>query len=513
MKVTKVILENFRSYRERTEIDLDNFTCIIGKNDAGKSTILEALDIFFKGDVIKIDEHDANKGGNPKNVLIGVCFSNLPTSVVLDSNADTTLQDEFLLNENSELEIHKIFDCTKSSIKPEIFSKAIHPANIEGGSLLAQTQAKLKQIIRSKNLEDHANLNSNPSMRSAIYNATPDLELEEQLVPLNKENSKAVFDRLETYFPIFALFQSDRPSKDQDPEVQNPMKLAVEQALSGLEAQLDEILEKIQSEAQATANRTLEKLSEHYPEVASSLNPKFKKPNWRNLFKLDLEGDDGIPVNKRGSGVRRLILLSFFQAEADKKRTNLEDGRQRSIFYAIEEPENSQHPSNQIRIIEALQELAKAGDQVLVTTHVPALASRMPLDSLRYIDPLSEDSYAKVKSGMDDESVFAEIAEALGVYPDALDKVGVKVAVLVEGKTDIDAIRSMVEVFEASGKVAPLDDSKIFWTIGGGDTTLMDWVERKYLDRLNIPQIMLQDSDRESCDAEIHGKRLNGSMK
>ncbi|MHB8392242.1 MAG: AAA family ATPase [Acidobacteriaceae bacterium] len=35
---------------------------------------------------------------------------------------------------------------------------------------------------------------------------------------------------------------------------------------------------------------------------------------------MTLTGDDQIPINKRGSGVRRLVLLSFFRAEAERHR-------------------------------------------------------------------------------------------------------------------------------------------------------------------------------------------------
>lgn len=47
MKIDKIILENFRGYKKRTEISFDDLTVFIGKNDVGKSTILQALDIFF----------------------------------------------------------------------------------------------------------------------------------------------------------------------------------------------------------------------------------------------------------------------------------------------------------------------------------------------------------------------------------------------------------------------------------------------------------------------------------
>lgn len=48
MKILSVRIENFKSYKDETEIKFDDFfSAIIGKSDVGKSTILEALDIFF----------------------------------------------------------------------------------------------------------------------------------------------------------------------------------------------------------------------------------------------------------------------------------------------------------------------------------------------------------------------------------------------------------------------------------------------------------------------------------
>ena len=53
MKLVKVYLKNFRGYVNYTEIDFDNITTLVGENDIGKSTILEALDIFFNDNNIK----------------------------------------------------------------------------------------------------------------------------------------------------------------------------------------------------------------------------------------------------------------------------------------------------------------------------------------------------------------------------------------------------------------------------------------------------------------------------
>ncbi|HHP0358658.1 TPA: AAA family ATPase [Campylobacter jejuni] len=47
MKLVKCKIENFRSY-ENTEFNFSDLGVIIGKNDVGKSTLFDALDIFLK---------------------------------------------------------------------------------------------------------------------------------------------------------------------------------------------------------------------------------------------------------------------------------------------------------------------------------------------------------------------------------------------------------------------------------------------------------------------------------
>ena len=47
MKLKSISIENFRGYQDKTTINFDDLTVLVGKNDIGKSTILEALDIFF----------------------------------------------------------------------------------------------------------------------------------------------------------------------------------------------------------------------------------------------------------------------------------------------------------------------------------------------------------------------------------------------------------------------------------------------------------------------------------
>lgn len=47
MKIKNVAIKNFRGYSDEINSGFEDLTAFVGKNDIGKSTILEALDIFF----------------------------------------------------------------------------------------------------------------------------------------------------------------------------------------------------------------------------------------------------------------------------------------------------------------------------------------------------------------------------------------------------------------------------------------------------------------------------------
>ena len=68
MIITQMYIKNFRGYKEQTVEFYDNLNVIIGKNDVGKSTILEALEIFFNNESVKIDTYDLNKKSISYNV-------------------------------------------------------------------------------------------------------------------------------------------------------------------------------------------------------------------------------------------------------------------------------------------------------------------------------------------------------------------------------------------------------------------------------------------------------------
>jgi len=508
MRLVAVTLENFRAYREPRRIEFSDLTTIIGRNDIGKSSILEALEIFFNGDSLKMEQTDANVRSGLTEVRITAEFADLPAEITLDAGAMTTLADEYLLAGNGNLIIQRVYDCSKKSPSCESFILARHPSAAGVGDLLELKEKELQDRVRGLGLQGP--LKGNPAMRRTLWQAVGDLQLADRAIPVSKpkEDSKRIWEQVELHLPMFALFQSDRASKDSDGEVQNPLKGAIAAAIAEAQDEIEAIQEKVRRRSVEIANLTHKALQTIDPKLAGTLSPKFTPPSaskWSGLFSLGMDTDDNIPLNKRGSGVRRLILVAFFKAEAERK---MRSSSKANLIYAIEEPETSQHPANQRILIESFKEIAGAANcQVILTTHSPGLAADLPVESVRFVsssDPLGTPS---IQQGAD---VFGPVAEALGLIPDSR----VKVLVCVEGPTDVEALRHLSRALHEADPEIPslIDDPRCAFVPLGG-SALKHWVAENYLKNMNCPEIHIYDNDVASYGAQVEevNARGNGS--
>lgn len=360
MKLKHIKIKNFRGYSNETIVSFENFTAFVGKNDIGKSSILEALDIFFNdgSGVSKIEKEDINVSlrAEDDETIIAVSFCDLPNRIVIDATNETTLSEEYLLNADGDLEIIKKY---KNGGKPKIFLLANHPSNENCSDLLQLKNNELKRILDANNIQCE-NRNTNAIIRKAIWtHYQNDLRIQLQEIEINKGDTKAIWEQIARYLPLFSLFQSDRQNSDRDSEIQDPLQGAVKEILSNEQIiqHLQYVANEVKLKLTEVSNRTLAKLREMDADIADSLNPSIPSAeslNWKDVFKkVSITGDENIPINKRGSGTKRLILLNFFRAEVEHRQ---QGNTNHSVIYAIEEPETSQHSENQRMIIKALVE-------------------------------------------------------------------------------------------------------------------------------------------------------------
>lgn len=408
MRIVSMSLAGFRGYKNQIKVSFGSLTAFVGKNDIGKSSILEALDIFFNDGKTcgKLEKTDINKSflqdGNDE-IVISVEFSDLPERITIDATVETTLSAEYMLNNNGNLEIVKKYKNTGS---PKVYIRAMHPTTPCCANLLQKKNAELRAIIRENNIICE-NQNANAPMRTAIWrHYADDLQIQEIEIETAKEDAKEIWSKLNSMLPNYALFQSDRKNTDGDTEIQDPLQLAVKQIINDERIRniLANVATEVRQKLKEVSDRTLAKLREMDPAVANSLNPEIISPDklkWADVFKsVSITGDADIPINKRGSGVRRLILLNFFRAEAERQMTETQGS---GIIYAIEEPETSQHAANQKILIEALKSLADADNsQVIITTHSSIVVKNIGYPNIRLITENETDgkTVQPVQSGL-----------------------------------------------------------------------------------------------------------------
>lgn len=496
MRLDAIKLKNFRGYSHETCIKFSDLTTFIGRNDVGKSSVLEALEIFFNNDLICCEKDDLSIGIEGENIEISCVFSDFPTEVTIDATATTTLSGEYLLNSDGKLEIKKVFSPIARP-KEKVYIVCNHPQNKGGDDLMELKITDLKKRVKEMEIsEEEYDARVNSSMRRAIWASFgDDLHLGKTELAVDKEDCKKVYESLRNYLPFYALFQSDRQSKDDDKEVSDPMKIAVQQALHGLNSELEHISNVVRDEATRMAQRTLDKLKEMSPDIAQELSTEFKSdPKFDSQFKLSIKSENGISINKRGSGVRRLILLNFFRAEAERRRT---EQSRHSVIYAFEEPETSQHPDFQKMLINSFIELSKdINTQIILTTHSPALGELVPLEGLRFIK--KEEGRNVIEENT--EETYKDIAETLGVIQD-IDR-GARAILLVEGQSDVVFITHVASVLKTGEYISDtLADKHIAIIPIGCCGNLKSWVTMGLANQFGIPYCVFLDSDREVAEA------------
>ncbi|MEL7307770.1 MAG: AAA family ATPase, partial [Pseudomonadota bacterium] len=416
----------------------------------------------------------------------------------------TSPKDEGILNAQDQLEIKKVFTFAAKKTTA-IYLNANHPADERLTNLLSMKNTPLKAYAAKigANLED-VNRRKNPPLRAAIReHIGGERQVREIKVDGNidnEDNIKAVWSSLKKLLPIFSLFKTDKAFDDKDGDIKDPLQSAVNEALALPEIQglLSEIELKVKEYSTDIAERTIEKLKNFDKDISERLRSDFNKPpSYSKVFDLTLLNENDIPLNKRGSGIRRLVVLSFFQAQAEKRKA---EKNAPSIIYAIEEPETAQHPNHQQMIIDALHDLSKQdGVQVLFTTHSANLVREIPVESLRFISP-DDDGKIKVEYGVDsytnstNEGVISKIIHTLGILPNPSERV--KALVYVEGNHDVNALKRYSKILnEHNPDIINLMDSEAIGYVITGGSALKHYINQKHLDGLGKPEIHIYDSD------------------
>lgn len=449
MKIDRISIKNYKTL-ENLDIPINTFyTAICGKNNAGKSSLIETIrtilgsdsrDPFdFSSDFEVKHNSDFTKWKTNNSEPISFCLN-----LCLDYNLDTGLIrfiEKFLKKKDDET-IAK-----KASYNLEISLK-FHPD---------KSTPEISIKFENYTLDDFGSrevLSKIKSSRTLIFH-----------------NSTEVTRRYGRYHGWFEDFT------DQE-------RISVKTKRDTLQKEF----KKISDRHKADLVDLLGRLNEKY-----DINLTVPGYNFERIpYEISLgERDFDIPLEGWGSGTknRTLILKSLFNAK--KFLATIDDSKKIAPIVLIEEPESFLHPSAQAEFGKLLQDLATEFQiQIITTTHSPFILSNLedPTSNIlleRNIDRKKLRETIRVEtSGKDWKKPFSL---ALGIDSPEFDNIrnvffsNSNSLLLVEGDTDREYLELLMD--QSHGKHKLDFDGEIYSYGGFGtltNTVLLKFLIEKY---------------------------------
>jgi len=467
-KLEEIHISNFRSCIN-TILQLNDFTPIVGYNNAGKSNILTAIKWLLKP--FGLDKSD---------------FYNSDNSVVIAGKISGI--DDDLLSELDSLHRKRIEKFCKSGV-------------IQIRRILDKPSGAVKKIrleIRNPAVDDVSSDDAWVTNPTGIAQAIGALFPE--IIEIN-----AMEDAAEDV----AKFKTTTTIGKLIAEVMKPVQELHGQSISDVLSELSEKLDASGRDRPPEVEEFDEKANDVLADFFPGINIKLHvpTPDISQLFKTGTirayEGDcdEGRDISSLGHGAQRSIQMALVRYLAERK-FGIEERASRCLLL-VEEPELFLHPQaiEQMRV--ALKQLSKSGYQVIFSTHSPLPITSEDIPRTLLIRKTAErGTYARetlesaVRAAIADAPSQARVIFSLSNSSQLLfsDKV-----VLVEGKTESVLIPSIFEVVRDK----TLGLAHISLIEQGGVCNTRKTLE--ILDAMNIPAKAIVDLDFAFRNAEKDG--------
>jgi putative ATP-dependent endonuclease of OLD family len=438
------------------------------------------------------------------DVVIEVAFTSLPEKIELEEGIETSLQEEMLVDAEGNLRIRKTYPRNNlAKFNVTLIARDFEDEQFAG--LAALKERDLNDRLKSLGIDVTRSGRgiTNKSKREALRDKAKDGGIQLEKVELSLTTNDALWKKIDSLLPDFELFETDTSLGIGAASFQSPfrpiIKTAAEQS-DVIDAK-DTFTGAISVVLQDEVNKIFERLRRHTDAfVGLTARPEF---SWDKAVNLDIQGKDhhGVEnsLNRRGSGMRRLLMVAFFQYLAEK---GYESGG--DFVFAVEEPENCLHPGLQRELATSFRQLADEGYQVIVTSHSPVFAGASPIDDLALVVRTAGVAKAIQTPKLD----LSDVAQELGVEP-ADQITGYKACIFAEGPDDIEFWKKTASKLKEAGQIDDdFDDKEIGFIPYGGDN-LKHWVNLRAMQRLNCHFGVVSDSDRESPEHNVPDRKMN----
>jgi predicted ATP-dependent endonuclease of OLD family len=394
LRLHKIKIENFRSI-EYADIEIDCLSVFIGENNAGKSNILRAVELFYEDTLRDINEEYFHFKDQSKPISIILTFNRLS-----EFDKNQKYLKHWIYEDAIRVKKVIVFDVKTQKYEKKHYGWQSKPKEVCFDlSKFDEYKSDINKIVEEKRLPECFRTEKGTVTQTSYKEGVAklievgEIEFGEPGWIENPAGLKEVFtDLLPKFYLVPAVKDAQDESKvtqqtvlgklirdlTQRIAINNPQFDTVKNQLEGLKKFLNtsetgDNSERLQ-EIKDFERTITEIICECMPETKVGI--EIITPELVDLFKdvrITLDDTLSTSIDSKGHGLQRALILSYIRAYAKTINTLQMEGEQgeipiRNFILAIEEPELYLHPNGQRKIMKVLRDMAKT-DQILACTH------------------------------------------------------------------------------------------------------------------------------------------------
>ncbi|NOZ86215.1 MAG: AAA family ATPase [Deltaproteobacteria bacterium] len=399
MKISGIKVINYKGLRD-THSPISSFVCVVGENNAGKSSLLQCLLLFIRGTKLSKNEFYDPEA----DILITVELCEITEEVLSKLGEEHRRKIEKFVDDG-RIKLARRYS-TDGTSKLRIVTHAPKELNFRkekiNEALKGKKGKELKDTIRTFYPEIAGKVDEINTQKRAkelldeFIETLPPEQLEEVDIPLETgiDNSIRALLPEPIYIPAVKDLADDLKTKESASfgKLLNILLDVIEDDLTEAKETFENLRKKLNRVTQddgtildermdrvvAIEKTIQDNLQETFQNVTVELEippPEIKTV----LSNANLIADDGVrgPIDHKGDGFKRAIaftiLRSYVQLSQDatwKREEEAKKNTKDKFLFLFEEPELYLHPKAQNILFEALSIISKR-HQVVVTTHSP----------------------------------------------------------------------------------------------------------------------------------------------
>lgn len=432
MRIDKVRIKNFRSFRD-VEVNFSPYTSLVGANGAGKSTVLCALNVFFREtenvatNMNDLEAEDFHARNTDEPIEITVTFSELNEEAKKDFAAYyrqglLIIKAEAVFDKNSKTAIVRQFG--QRMVMAE-FSSFFELE--KAGKLVAELKVEY-EAIRSKFLE-LPKPGTKDAMREALR--TYEEAHPEKCTLTSSPDNFYGFSKGANLLSRYVQWVYVPAVKDATKENVEAKNTALGKILARTvraKVNFEDDLQKLRNETLTQYQKIIDAQQGALDDISKTLSSRLAqwahpdvtaRLKWaEDARKIQVDepvarliaGDGNFEgeLARFGHGLQRSYLLVLLQELAASN-----DEHAPRLILGCEEPELYQHPPQARHLSSVFQELSEGNSQIIVSTHSPYFISGNGFESVRMVRHDSAKKHSRATQATFDR-ISKRVAEVTG---------------------------------------------------------------------------------------------------